>query len=181
MCRYTVLAALCVTASSAFAGELEALQGESIDLGAYHGVVYYTEAGDDFRVVTTIAEGEAGSPVRFGWTSPAKPSKSPGPAANSSWKAPSTLPNWYMPVNRFGSPRPNAMFCGRQTSLKRRDGEVRGLDLVGAPGDMQHFKVRQRLCASDKNARRCGTASTATAGGLRPESESRDVKEHDVS
>ncbi|APG86004.1 hypothetical protein SAMCCGM7_Ch3286 [Sinorhizobium americanum CCGM7] len=65
MCRYTVLAALCVTASSAFAGELEALQGESIDLGAYHGVVYYTEAGDDFRVVTTIAEGEAGSPVRF--------------------------------------------------------------------------------------------------------------------
>lgn len=65
MYRYTVLAALCVTTGYASAGELDPLQGGSIDLGGFQGVVYYTEADNSFRVVTTIAEGEAGLPVRF--------------------------------------------------------------------------------------------------------------------
>jgi hypothetical protein len=64
MYRYKVLAALCVMAGNASAGELKALQGGSIDLGAYHGVVYYTEGDRGYQVVTTIAEGAEGSPVR---------------------------------------------------------------------------------------------------------------------
>jgi hypothetical protein len=65
MYRHIVLAALCVTTGYAFAGELDTLQGGSIDLGGFQGVVYYTEADNSFRVVATIAEGEAGLPVRF--------------------------------------------------------------------------------------------------------------------
>ena len=50
------------------AGELSAMTGESIDLGRFHGVVYYTGEDDGFRVVATIADGEAGLPVRFSAT-----------------------------------------------------------------------------------------------------------------
>ena len=32
---------------------------------AFDGFAYYTEQPDGFRVVATLAEGEAGSPVRF--------------------------------------------------------------------------------------------------------------------
>ena len=65
MFRYTVLAALCAAASSASAGELTALQGGTVDLGSFHGVVYYTMADDGYRVVTTMAAGEESSPIRF--------------------------------------------------------------------------------------------------------------------
>jgi hypothetical protein len=65
MFRYTVLAALCVVASSASAGELTALQGGTVDLGSFHGVVYYTEANDGYRVVTTMTASEESLPVRF--------------------------------------------------------------------------------------------------------------------
>jgi hypothetical protein len=65
MLRYTALAALCVAASSASAGELMARQGGTVDLGNFHGVVYYTEADDGYRVVTTMAAGEEKLPVRF--------------------------------------------------------------------------------------------------------------------
>jgi hypothetical protein len=65
MFRYTALAALCVAASSASAGELTARQGGTVDLGNFHGVVYYTEADDGYRVVTTMAAGEENLPVRF--------------------------------------------------------------------------------------------------------------------
>jgi ABC-type nitrate/sulfonate/bicarbonate transport system substrate-binding protein len=65
MFRYTVLAALCAVASSASAGELTALQGGTVDLGSFHGVVYYTQADDGYRVVTTMTAGEQSSPVRF--------------------------------------------------------------------------------------------------------------------
>ena len=47
------------------AGELVALKAESIELGGYRGIVYYTNKYDGYRVVATIAEGEAGPPVRF--------------------------------------------------------------------------------------------------------------------
>jgi hypothetical protein len=65
MFRFTALAALCLVASSASAGELTARQGGSVDLGNFHGVVYYTEADDGYRVVTTMAAGEESLPVRF--------------------------------------------------------------------------------------------------------------------
>ncbi|TIP38089.1 MAG: hypothetical protein E5X43_20790 [Mesorhizobium sp.] len=65
MFRHTALAALCVVASSASAGELAARQGGTVDLGKFHGVVYYTEADDGYRVVTTMAAGEENLPVRF--------------------------------------------------------------------------------------------------------------------
>ena len=47
------------------AGELVALKAESIELGGFRGIVYYTDEYDGYRVVATIAEGEAGLPVRF--------------------------------------------------------------------------------------------------------------------
>lgn len=62
------LAAICLAATPLHAGELSAMAGESIDLGRFHGVVYYTNEDDGFRVVATIADGEAGLPMRFSAT-----------------------------------------------------------------------------------------------------------------
>ena len=50
---------------SSFADELTSIQGGSIDLGTYQGVVYYVEEGDDFNVVTTLASADSGMPLRF--------------------------------------------------------------------------------------------------------------------
>ncbi|NGN44637.1 hypothetical protein G6N74_26610 [Mesorhizobium sp. CGMCC 1.15528] len=57
-----------LAASSAHAGELSAMAGESIHIGGLHGVFYYTDENDGYRVIATIAEGEAGVPVRFAAT-----------------------------------------------------------------------------------------------------------------
>jgi hypothetical protein len=65
MYRYTAIVALCVAGSSASADELVALQGGSVELSTVHGVVYYTEENDGYRVVATIAASEGGLPVRF--------------------------------------------------------------------------------------------------------------------
>jgi hypothetical protein len=65
MHSYIGLAALLAAAVPAHAGELAAYQAESIRLGSVHGVTYYTEAHGGYRVVTTLADGEAGLPVRF--------------------------------------------------------------------------------------------------------------------
>lgn len=65
MYRYIAFAALCMAAMPAHAGELGAMKAESIDLAGFLGVVYYTPEVDGYRVVTTIAQGEAGLPVRF--------------------------------------------------------------------------------------------------------------------
>lgn len=65
MYRYIAFAALCMAAVPAHAGELGAMKAESIDLGGFLGVVYYTPEEAGYRVVTTIAQGEAGLPVRF--------------------------------------------------------------------------------------------------------------------
>ena len=40
------------------------VEARSIDLGEMSGVAYYTVERDGFRVVTTLAQGEAGTPVR---------------------------------------------------------------------------------------------------------------------
>lgn len=60
-----VVAAFFLAASPLHAGELSVMAGESVDLGRFHGVVYYTSEDDGYRVVATIADGEAGLPVRF--------------------------------------------------------------------------------------------------------------------
>ena len=65
MYRYTAIVALCVAASSAPADELVALQGGSVELSSVHGVVYYTDGNDGYRVVATIAASEGGLPLRL--------------------------------------------------------------------------------------------------------------------
>lgn len=47
------------------AEELKPIQARSIELGNTTGVAYYTIGDDGFRVVATLASGEAGTPVRF--------------------------------------------------------------------------------------------------------------------
>jgi len=41
------------------------MNGGSLDVGTFRGNVYFTETHAGYQVVTTIADGEAGSPVRF--------------------------------------------------------------------------------------------------------------------
>ncbi len=65
MFRYISLAALCLAATPTYAGELNALEGGSIEIGSFHGVVFYTSEPDGYHIVATIADGEAGLPVRF--------------------------------------------------------------------------------------------------------------------
>jgi hypothetical protein len=65
MGRYIALAAFFVVANPAQAGELVARGAESIELGSVHGITFYTEAQDGYRVITTLADGESGLPVRF--------------------------------------------------------------------------------------------------------------------
>ena len=65
--RTTLLAAALTLTSlgAAQANGLKPIEGRSINLGDVAGVVYYTAEPDGFRVVTTLAEGEAGTPIRF--------------------------------------------------------------------------------------------------------------------
>jgi hypothetical protein len=65
MYRYIALVALCLAVTAAQAGELAPYQAASIELGSIRGVAYYTELASGYRVVTTLADGEAGLPVRF--------------------------------------------------------------------------------------------------------------------
>ena len=64
MKRYVSIAALCLMFAPAYGGEVGDLQAESIDLGGFRGVVYYTSENGGYHVVATIAEGETGLPVR---------------------------------------------------------------------------------------------------------------------
>ena len=50
---------------AAHANGLRPIEGQSINLGDVSGVAYYTVEPDGFRVVTTLAQGEAGTPIRF--------------------------------------------------------------------------------------------------------------------
>lgn len=65
--RSTLLAAAIAIASlgAANAGGLKPIEGRSIRLGDVSGVAYYTVEPAGFRVVATLAQGEAGTPVRF--------------------------------------------------------------------------------------------------------------------
>ena len=48
----------------AHADGLRPIEAKSIDLGGVSGVAYYTVERDGFHVVTTLAEGDAGTPIR---------------------------------------------------------------------------------------------------------------------
>jgi hypothetical protein len=48
----------------AHADGLRPMEGKSIDLGGISGIAYYTVERDGFRVVATLAQGEAGTPIR---------------------------------------------------------------------------------------------------------------------
>ena len=43
---------------------LRPIEGKSIDLGGVSGIAYYTIERDGFHVVATVAQGEAGTPIR---------------------------------------------------------------------------------------------------------------------
>jgi hypothetical protein len=49
---------------AAHAGSLRPIDAKSIDLGGVSGVAYYTVERDGFHVVTTLAQGVAGTPIR---------------------------------------------------------------------------------------------------------------------
>src|SRR6202035_2225358 len=49
---------------AANADGLRQIDAKSIDLGEVSGVAYYTVERDGFHVVTTLAQGEAGTPIR---------------------------------------------------------------------------------------------------------------------
>jgi hypothetical protein len=55
---------LMATLGTAHAEGLRPIQAKSIDLGDVSGVAYYTVERDGFHVVTTLAQGEAGTPIR---------------------------------------------------------------------------------------------------------------------
>ena len=50
--------------AAARADGLRPMAGKSIDLGGISGIAYYTVEGDGFHVVATLAQGEAGTPIR---------------------------------------------------------------------------------------------------------------------
>ena len=58
-------AAATLAATGAGAVDLTPGAGHSLDLGGYTGVLYYTMEPAGYRVVATIAEAEADSPVRL--------------------------------------------------------------------------------------------------------------------
>jgi hypothetical protein len=50
---------------TAHADVLRPIEAKSVDLGTVSGVAYYTVEQDGFHVVTTLAEGQAGMPIRI--------------------------------------------------------------------------------------------------------------------
>ncbi len=50
---------------TAHADGLRPIEAKSINLGDVSGVAYYTVEHDGFHVVTTLAQGEAGTPIRI--------------------------------------------------------------------------------------------------------------------
>jgi hypothetical protein len=64
--RSTILALAFTTTviGAAQANGARPIEARSIELGEVAGVAYYTVERDGFRVVTTLAQGETGTPVR---------------------------------------------------------------------------------------------------------------------
>jgi hypothetical protein len=59
------LSVLALGASVGQAAEMTEFHAASIDLNGFRGVVFYTDEVDGYHLLTTIAEGERGMPVRF--------------------------------------------------------------------------------------------------------------------
>jgi hypothetical protein len=53
-----------VSVTTAHADGLRPIEAKSIELGGISGIAYYTAAHDGFHVVTTLADGKAGTPIR---------------------------------------------------------------------------------------------------------------------
>jgi hypothetical protein len=64
MLRYLALVAFATSFSGAHADEVKPLKAQLIMLGDVQGVAYFTEETNGFRVVTTLAQGEGGRPIR---------------------------------------------------------------------------------------------------------------------
>lgn len=64
--RSTVLAATLTLATlgAVHADSVQPMHAQTIDLGEVSGVAYYTVERDGFHVVTTLVQGETGTPVR---------------------------------------------------------------------------------------------------------------------
>jgi hypothetical protein len=64
--RNTLFAAAFTLASlgTAHADGLRPIEAKSIELGDVSGVAYYTVERDGLHVVTTLAQGQAGTPIR---------------------------------------------------------------------------------------------------------------------
>ena len=63
--RSTILAAtLTLAAFGAHADSVQPMHAQTIDLGEVTGVAYYTVERDGLHVVTTLVQGETGTPVR---------------------------------------------------------------------------------------------------------------------
>ncbi len=64
-----VLAFSLVAAATAGAGEpaseIAPIGAQSVELGSFRGVAYYTQEPHGYRVVATLASGEDGAPLRF--------------------------------------------------------------------------------------------------------------------
>jgi predicted aconitase len=63
--RLTLLAALTLAPLGvAHADSVQPMHAQTINLGEVTGVAYYTVEHDGFHVVTTLVQGETGTPVR---------------------------------------------------------------------------------------------------------------------
>jgi hypothetical protein len=66
ICGLIITAAAALTlVGAAQASELKPTHPQKIDLGGVSGVAYYTVERDGFHVVATLAQGKAGTPIRF--------------------------------------------------------------------------------------------------------------------
>src|SRR5258705_7589607 len=61
---FVAAASALASLEAAHADGLRPIDAKSIDLGEVSGVAYYTVERDGFHVVTTLAQGMAGTPIR---------------------------------------------------------------------------------------------------------------------
>jgi hypothetical protein len=53
-----------ISVTTAHADGLRPIEAKSIELGGISGIAYYTAEHDGLHVVTTLADGKAGTPIR---------------------------------------------------------------------------------------------------------------------
>lgn len=60
-----VTAFVIASLGAAHADGLRPIEAKSVNLGDVSGIAYYTVERDGFHVVTTLAQGQAGTPIRL--------------------------------------------------------------------------------------------------------------------